>query len=775
MFDSSIKFKYNWRAYQAEILQDLNQHLEDRQLHFVAPPGAGKTVLGLELIRKLNKPTLVLAPNIGIRDQWKERFLETFVPEENLKYWDELISHEIESKSNFIIATYQSFYSKSKDPQTLHESIGHIQVIALDEAHHLQNSWMQALYAFKQEFKPISISLTATPPYDVSWEEWDAYNKINGPIDSEISLIDLVKTRSLCPHQDYIYHLTPTEEELIEIEKYRKLAEDEKSQLFHDFEFGKFYSSQKWILDPKGHELWILKNFNLYIATINYLVQHQSLNNKQDHEDILSLKLDEIIASTGADEELLIKNYITQTEHGHQLRTHYTRLGLMVGHHLKFDLNSARSRVLKKSFSRLRAIHDLTEKESLALGNELRLLILTSRIQAEVLDSPEDYQLQSNKVAVFPIFEHLRRNLSVQETPRKMAILTGSHTIIPKSCLLALEFIQDHFNWKDYIYDDQYIISRTPKKGVLAITKLIEAGEIEIIIGTQSLLGEGWDAPSINTLILASEISSFVSTNQMRGRAIRIDKTNLAKSSHIWHLGFTPKKKFNHFLGPHNHLENKSILTGLERFDTDNQNIDLWINQRQQLREHWDDCIAQGSSQVVSVIIPEPPVNSSFIGEFTFKKTQKKIAQVIWDTLLETKQVHPSNSKFEIICTNVKGRSKVFLKGISKQDEAVFLKCLEEVHYTNHYTNYLISIKPGWWDQMFFNPAAYLPEILSIPSVIAEDRHHAELFIKNFQYHLCPGTLISTKGSQGRRELIQRLYKNKTELSTLKLRETGWE
>ena len=35
------------------------------------------------------------------------------------------------------------------------------------------------------------------------------------------------------------------------------------------------------------------------------------------------------------------------------------------------------------------------------------------------------------------------------------------------------------------------------------ITMLFEKGEIEILIGTKSLLGEGWDSPCINALIMA--------------------------------------------------------------------------------------------------------------------------------------------------------------------------------------------------------------------------------------------------------------------------------
>jgi hypothetical protein len=51
-----------------------------------------------------------------------------------------------------------------------------------------------------------------------------------------------------------------------------------------------------------------------------------------------------------------------------------------------------------------------------------------------------------------------------------------------------------------------------------------------------ALLGEGWDCPAINSLILASCVGSFMLSNQMRGRAIRVSKTDPDKVANIWHL-----------------------------------------------------------------------------------------------------------------------------------------------------------------------------------------------------------------------------------------------
>ena len=72
------------------------------------------------------------------------------------------------------------------------------------------------------------------------------------------------------------------------------------------------------------------------------------------------------------------------------------------------------------------------------------------------------------------------------------------------------------------------------------MTALFEAGWIQVLVGTKSLLGEGWDAPCVNSLILASFVGSYVLGNQMRGRAIRTFEKNPDKVSNIWHLVCLP-------------------------------------------------------------------------------------------------------------------------------------------------------------------------------------------------------------------------------------------
>ena len=187
-FDT-ISFKGTFRDYQQKILSHTNQYLQDNKIHIVAAPGSGKTILGLELIRKIGKPALIFSPTVVIRQQWGERFSSNFIPEG--KCIEEFMSYDLKSPGLLTSVTYQALHAavtKGKvkavdDEEVLEEEQEEdfsdfrisdviveagIGTICLDEAHHLRSEWQKALEGFVKALpREIKIlSLTATPPYD---------------------------------------------------------------------------------------------------------------------------------------------------------------------------------------------------------------------------------------------------------------------------------------------------------------------------------------------------------------------------------------------------------------------------------------------------------------------------------------------------------------------------------------------------------------------------------------------------------------------------------
>lgn len=69
-----LSCQFTPRKYQREILHLVTSKSAGgaREFHIVAPPGSGKTILGLQLVVSHNRPALVLAPNAGIQSQWVE-------------------------------------------------------------------------------------------------------------------------------------------------------------------------------------------------------------------------------------------------------------------------------------------------------------------------------------------------------------------------------------------------------------------------------------------------------------------------------------------------------------------------------------------------------------------------------------------------------------------------------------------------------------------------------------------------------------------------------
>ncbi|DAB24525.1 TPA: hypothetical protein CPT81_01155, partial [Candidatus Gastranaerophilales bacterium HUM_20] len=183
-----LNFKGKWRSYQERILNNLNFHLLDKKLHVVAAPGAGKTTLGIEIISRLNKPTLILAPTITIKNQWKQRISDAFLNGE-----EDIVSTNIRNPKYITIITYQALlaafcgvedieaeetseeddevertvckrFSNTKANQIVNilKNSG-IKILCFDEAHHLRKEWWKALDYLVDNLEPEQTgALTAT-------------------------------------------------------------------------------------------------------------------------------------------------------------------------------------------------------------------------------------------------------------------------------------------------------------------------------------------------------------------------------------------------------------------------------------------------------------------------------------------------------------------------------------------------------------------------------------------------------------------------------------
>lgn len=572
-----LKFNGVWRSYQKRILDALSFHLRDEKLHIVAAPGAGKTTLGIEVISRLNQPTLILCPTNTIKNQWKERICSSFLEEKDY----DIVSVNIKEPKYITVTTYQALLAafcgnnedekdhKYCEDEEEFEDIDNdsitsskrfkeekadkiieilknagITLLCFDEAHHLRKEWWKALMYLNDNLKPRqTLALTATPPYDANYSEWTRYQNLCGEIDEVISIPELVKNGDLCPHQDFIYFsfLKKNERELLQ--KYKQNTEKFIEIIKNDNDLISFLSRMDF-LNPNDYEIEkIFENPDFYVSIVT-LLNSKGYKIPKSFFKLFGTNKFEIpkfdiryasIFLDGFFDPKMIEFKIFEKKKEEYLNI-AKHLGLVVNKKISFNESIKVRRQIANSLGKLDSIVEIVELECEQLKQDLRMVILTDLIKADDLDC--------SSMGVIPIWRKLKDRFSDKIS---LGVLCGSLILLPEKIIPDFEKLleennisKDSVSLSCYKNDEKYI-KITPKESlknriVGLITEMFNSGDLTVLVGTQALLGEGWDAPSINSLILSSTVSSYMLSNQMRGRAIRIDKNNPEKVSNIWHL-----------------------------------------------------------------------------------------------------------------------------------------------------------------------------------------------------------------------------------------------
>lgn len=639
-----VQFNGKWRKYQQKVIKELDIHLKDKHLHVIAPPGSGKTILGLEIARIINKPTVIFAPSIAIRNQWIEKLNVHFLPK-NLKV--DWISVDIFNPQFLIVITYQSLHSgldikntKNKTPNgqnNVNQNLIidklkqlNVQTIIIDEAHHIKNEWWKSVANIKSMLDPFVVALTATPPYDATALEWHKYINLNGAVDIEISVPELISEGDLCPHQDYIYFSLPDDVESKSLLSYREKTRLYFNEITQDEELKSAILAHPILSEPEIHLDWIYDNLETYLSCLIFANYFGKIDNKIHHE-ILGKKLS-IPKLDLSWLEILLNYYAIHgreqfvyfDDHIESMLLSLKRAGFVHKNKISFGPTESEDHKIKFSISKLKAINTIVDFEYGILGRNARILILTDFIRKEYISNDETNNFALTRLGAIPIFESLRRNNSTIT----YGVLTGSVVIIPSSAEVSMVKVADSLGVSGLVftqlrYDANYslvTINDTLGQQITQImTALFECGDINVFIGTKSLLGEGWDAPFINVMVLASFVGSFVTSNQMRGRAIRTYTDMPNKTSNIWHLicvdrssldggsdFVTAKRKFKNFVGLSLDQELK-IENGIQRvlnvddiftdYGVEKANIEAFAkaSKRELLSESWMEAIQKGT------------------------------------------------------------------------------------------------------------------------------------------------------------------------------------
>lgn len=678
-YEGVLKFKGTWRSYQARVLENVGRYLADGKIHIVAAPGSGKTTLGIELIRRMNGNVLILAPSITIREQWVARIKEAFLCD-GCK-GEDYLSQDLKNPKAITVATYQALHSAmtrfqgtekdgEEDAATTVEvdyagfdlvgtmQKADIKILCLDECHHLRSEWWKALEEFKSKFNNIkTISLTATPPYDSTPAMWTRYMNMCGEIDEEITIPELVKEGSLCPHQDYVYFNYPTKAEEQEVHKFTERSQAMMQTLMRDDQLLSYIRMHRGLSGQSSDDL--LLDDPAYLSSILIYLQSRNVPFPSRLQRLLGAKHLPNMSTEWM--ECLLQGFLYDDADSYMCDKTYREMlidqlkaqGLIEKRKVVMTKSAAIEKLLTNSLGKCNSIRDIVFHEYQTTGDALRLLVLTDYIRKEYEKSLGNEESDVNALGVLPFFEMLRRENAKKGGYVRFGVLCGTIVIIPAEAREALEReVADcgkvtfskvgNLEKSDYLkvtaVGDAHFLTG-------AVTNIFAQGAMQVLIGTKSLLGEGWDSPCINSLVLASFVGSFMLSNQMRGRAIRVWREEPDKTSNIWHLvclkpwnevqknpedGISEdytllERRMEHFLGLH--YTEDTIENGMDRLqivkppfnkmnvDSINKKMLAMSGQRASLKERWDRSLAVYDKMDV---VDEDEVADKFVTSVVF-------------------------------------------------------------------------------------------------------------------------------------------------------------
>ena len=260
-----------WRHYQQLALDafEADRLAERDRTLLVAPPGSGKTIVGLEIVRRIGSPALVLCPTQTIQRQWydkqslfgapspdlhlltyqslcqagdpdgmlraaaerrwlHERAAAIGVPEADAQAeaaaWTGRARERYEREVGRLVARFKRDAATGKLADIPPEDMlaanararlselraAGVATVVLDECHHLASLWGALLKTVLDELAPAHvIGLTATNPDDLTPDEAGLYKTLLDEVDLLVPTPAVVREGHLAPYQELVQLCEP--------------------------------------------------------------------------------------------------------------------------------------------------------------------------------------------------------------------------------------------------------------------------------------------------------------------------------------------------------------------------------------------------------------------------------------------------------------------------------------------------------------------------------------------------------------------------------------
>ncbi|WP_159502171.1 DEAD/DEAH box helicase family protein [Microbacterium sp. 18062] len=623
---ASWRFTGVLRRYQADVLERVDVH-GGAALHIVAPPGSGKTILGLLLAARRGHRTVVLAPTVTIREQWTRAagslaadpgavsedpehpgdltaltyqavsVLDSSNPFAGLahaRWCDEL---EADGRSPEIAARWlddlragnAQAYRKGiarrsrtlrrqlvrEDPDVLATAlhpnalalidrlVAHdVDTIVLDECHHLLDHWALVVATLVTRLQaagrePLLIGLTATLPSPDDADEYDNYTSLLGDVDYEVPVPAVVREGNLAPYRDLVRFAEPTREELAFLAAHAEgLAALLRTTFAGDTGLAHLIETLQPEPEPAPSQLrppapeTDETDARLAAAFADDFAASEAaaamLATVAPRHPLVACLPDAALRAPTSDESLrlLARFALDRVLPDPTLEPLWERIRRTLadfGYTLT-DRGVRRTRdpvdtMLASSLAKDYAACDILRLERTALGDgRLRALVVT------------DFAEHGNKHGGLVGTAGALRTFGVVAADASTAslrsmLVTGSRTrVATRDAEALVRALGDLLGVPVAAAPllDAPQVSEVHAPGVAAASivraasELLTRGDLQVVVGTRGLFGEGWDCPAVNTLIDLTAVATASATQQLRGRTLRLDPAWPGKVAHNW-------------------------------------------------------------------------------------------------------------------------------------------------------------------------------------------------------------------------------------------------
>ena len=591
-------FPGRFRRYQAQALEavDALREAGEARAYVVLPPGAGKTVLGLEVARRIRRRTLVLTPNTAVQGQWLREWQDfggdgkhplppgtgrdldaavTVLTYQSLSVWDRTADDEdVADDPSADLAERRRAAVRGEEGADLLELLhpnGRALVeraaqlgpwtLVLDECHHLLETWGALARALARRLGDDTwvLGLTATPPVELTARQRALHDDLFGDCDYAVPTPAVVKEGELAPFQELVYLTSPTPEEdtwvVAERTRFAEL-QLELVQLrtgtlpFLDWLWRRLHDRR-----PEGSAArlsWrelelqepLLARAGLRLVDAGLLglptgarvrEEHRVAADAQDWAVLLAAYAQEHLAASDDPEDSRLLAAVKQVLPG--LGWTLTVRGLRA-------TTSPVDRVCALSASKAGAAVHILGEEHAALGDDLRAVVLCDFEERGAASPSRLRDVGAATPAGSARLAFLALAQSDLGPVLRPVLCTGRTIAMRREDLAAFRAFAPH-GIADRLLPEPFeglrsLVSLTTGAGwsartwVPLVTDWLVAGGTHAVVGTRGLLGEGWDCPPLNVVVDLSSAATATSVTQLRGRSLRIDPDRPAKVADNW-------------------------------------------------------------------------------------------------------------------------------------------------------------------------------------------------------------------------------------------------